>query len=534
MREYPETPEPVLMDVTRAPVQTQRPLVSIVIACYNHAHYLSDAIESALRQTYSNLEIIVIDDGSTDNTPQIAKAVSSVRYIRQQNLGLAAARNAGLSASHGHYILFLDADDRLLPKAVQAGMQCFQTYPDCGFVIGEYRHLHNDGSVTVPERDLGMTSDYYWHLLRGNFIGMHATVMYSREVLQSVGGFDGSLRAAEDYDIYLRIARRWQVKQHGALVAEYRKHGANMSANGLLMLKSVLRVLQSQRASVLDRRHRDALRLGTTFYREYYGDVLIDSWRRNKNLQGLLTILRWHPLGLAHRTAKWLRNRISRVGTPKVNFGSLRRLSPISRQFGFERGQPIDRRYIESFLSSFAADIQGQVLEIGDDSYSRTFGGTRITGQDVLHVRIGTSRATITGDLADAPHIPSERFDCIILTQTLNLIYDVNAALMTLYRILKPGGTLLATMPGISQIYRNAEHPDTDSWRFTISSARRLFGKYFGETEIDVKAYGNVLAAAAFLYGIATSELESHELDYYDADYPVIVGVRARKRDTLP
>jgi SAM-dependent methyltransferase len=169
------------------------------------------------------------------------------------------------------------------------------------------------------------------------------------------------------------------------------------------------------------------------------------------------------------------------------------------------------------------------VLEIGGHAYSERFGGLRVAQQDVLHVSPGFPGATIVADLADAPHIPSDRFDCIILTHTLQFIHDIRAALATLHRILKPDGTLLATFPGISQICRDEGHRDADSWRFTTSSTLRLFTEAFGDGEIQVQAYGNVLASAAFLYGVATHELDPEELDHRDPDYPLLICVRARK-----
>jgi SAM-dependent methyltransferase len=209
----------------------------------------------------------------------------------------------------------------------------------------------------------------------------------------------------------------------------------------------------------------------------------------------------------------------------------LRRLTPFSREFGFDRGQPVDRHYIELFLGEFATDIRGHVLEIGDDAYSRRFGGSRINSQDVLHVSAGRPGVTITARLEDAPQIPSEKFDCIVLTQTLHLIYDFRAAVSTMHRILKPGGVVLVTLPGISQICHDRAYPETDSWRFTAYSAKRLFNEYFPDNEVRVKTYGNVLTATAFLYGLATRELKPNELDHQDSDYPVTIAVRARKSD---
>ena len=517
----------------KAATQSHRPLASLIIVCYNQGNYLADAISTALGQTYDNVEIILVDDGSTDNTAEIAQGFPAVRYVRQKNSGLSAARNAGLQASHGKYVVFLDADDRLLPRALESGIRCFHEFPDSGFVFGKYQRIDSGGIPLATQRDLGIAGDYYWHLLHGNFIGMHATVMYSREALQSAGGFNTELRAAEDYDVYLRIARRWNVRQHGWLIAEYREHSTNMSGDRLVMLKSVLQVLRLESAHVPDRRHMRALRSGMTFCKHYYGNRLIDAWRKDMNVPGLLTLVRWYPSGLIRRTVKSLRNRVAPSAEPRsLRFGDLRRVSPFSR-FGFERGKPIDRRYIESFLNDYAADIHGHVLEIGDDTYSRLFGGTRISQQDVLHICAGHPGATIIADLNDAPQIPSERFDCIIFTQTLHLIYNLKAALATLHRILKPGGILLTTVPGISQIAREPGYAEADSWRFTTSSVQRLFTEFFAETAVHVQSYGNVLAASAFLYGLAVHELETNELDYHDRDYPVIISVRAQKGDAV-
>jgi len=514
------------------PLPALQPLVSVVIVCYNQVQYLTDAIESALGQTYHNLEIVVVDDGSTDNTRETARRFSQVRYVHQENQGLSAARNAGLRETGGPYVVFLDADDRLLPHALESGIQCFRKHPNSGFVFGGFRNVFSDGSSAPPDNCPPITKDYYWHFLQGNFVGMHATVMYPREVLGSVGGFNTQLRACEDYELYLRIARCWPVIQHGTLIAEYRQHNANMSRDHVFMLRSVLRVLEMERRHIQDHRHKLALHSGISVWKNYYGNLAIDAWRKNATVRGFLSVARYYPCGIAEHALKFLRKRISRSIKPgKIRLGSLRRLSPVSRTFGFDRGQPVDRHYIESFLANFTADVRGQVLEIGDSSYSQTFGGARITGQDVLHVSAGNPGVTIVADLTDAPDIPSERFDCIIFTQTLHLIYDMRAALSTLSRILKPGGILLVTLPGISQVCRDPAYPEADSWRFTASSARRLFNEYFPENELYVQSYGNVLAATAFLYGLATCELKASELDHRDRDYPVIIGVRARKAD---
>jgi SAM-dependent methyltransferase len=211
-----------------------------------------------------------------------------------------------------------------------------------------------------------------------------------------------------------------------------------------------------------------------------------------------------------------------------VQWGELRRVTPISRVWGFDRGLPIDRYYIENFLACQAADIQGRVLEIGDNSYTRKFGGDRITRSDVLHVVVGNPQATIVADLTSADHIPSDTFDCIILTQTLQLIYEVQAAIKTVYRILKPGGVVLVTFPGISQTY-DPDWGDCWFWNFTAQSARRLFEKDFPTPNISIRTHGNVLAAIAFLHGLAVEELTREELDHREPGYDVTITVRATK-----
>ena len=218
-----------------------------------------------------------------------------------------------------------------------------------------------------------------------------------------------------------------------------------------------------------------------------------------------------------------------RPAVGKVRFGELRRIQPIDRHFGMKWGQPIDRYYIEKFLLQYANDIRGRVLEIGDNIYTKRFGCENVTHSDVLHIKEEKPNVTIVADLTKADHIPSDTFDCIILTQTLQLIYDVRAALHTLYRIMKPASSLLVTFPGITKIARYDMENWGDCWRFTTFSAFKLFNEIFPEDCITVKAYGNVLAAVAFLHGMVSQELTREELDHYDPDFELLVTLRAEK-----
>jgi SAM-dependent methyltransferase len=241
---------------------------------------------------------------------------------------------------------------------------------------------------------------------------------------------------------------------------------------------------------------------------------------------------------IIHSLRRWLagRRQPSDSAPPigRVHFGHLRRVTPVSRAFGFERGQPVDRYYIDRFLGRYAGDIRGRVLEVGDPGYTHRFGGERVTHSDVLDLVADNPNATLVADLARADHVPSDAFDCIIFTQTLQFIYELRPAVRTLYRILKPGGVLLATFPVLSQICRYDMDRWGDYWRFTNASVRRLLEDAFGPENLTVQAYGNVLAAVSLLHGLAAGELESHELDYHDPDYQILISARAVKSSGTP
>jgi SAM-dependent methyltransferase len=217
-----------------------------------------------------------------------------------------------------------------------------------------------------------------------------------------------------------------------------------------------------------------------------------------------------------------------RLGVGNLRFGDFRRIEPISREFGLDRGRPIDRYYIEGFLARNAEDIRGRVLEIKDSAFTRKYGGGRVSASDVLDIDVGNGRATIVADLTRAEDVPSEAFDCIICTQTLHFIYDIGAALRTLRRILKPGGILLATFPGIGQTscQKLEEHY---CWALTKVATRKLCEEVFAGANVEIEAYGNVLAAVAFLEGLAVRELRKEELDHHDPDYELLISLRAVK-----
>jgi len=535
------------------------PLISAVIPCYNHAHFLSEAIESVLKQTYPNYEIIVVDDGSTDNTGEVAARYPEVRYIRQDNQGLSGARNTGLQESRGDHLVFLDADDLLLPRALEAGEKCLRAHPECAFVSGHFRYVNEDGSFLNETPQRYVDREHYLAFLQGNYISMHATVMYRRSVFNEVGNYDTSLPACEDYDLYLRIARRFPVHCHDEMVAEYRQHDTNMSGDVCLMLRTVLSVLHTQWPYVKgDRRATKAIRTGMLYWKAGYGEDLFiqaTSLKLRQNFRQkalmLLTITRYAPRYFVYHTLMWLveiglnilrritpasvreavaRPIIERVWPPVggVKFGDLRQTSPLREIADSDAGTPIDQYYVETFLTRQAHHIQATVLEFHADDYTCRFGGDRVRTSNIFELVENKIDPNTESDLTIPHDIPAETYDCIIIPQMLHRIYNLDTTVQTLYRCLKPGGVLLATVPGIGLI--NDDNPArVGYWAFTEKAVHQLFAPVFGTGNIKTQAYGNVLAASAFYHNLASNELAQTKLDHQDDQYQLLITIRAIK-----
>ncbi|RJT32705.1 glycosyltransferase [Mesorhizobium waimense] len=511
--------------------------VSVVITTYNHARFLAEAIDSVRNQTVKPDEIIIVDDGSSDDPESVVRRYDDVHYIRQKNQGLAAARDTGMTAARGEFIAFLDADDRLRPVALATNLALFHDNPDCALVYGAYRDIDEAGAVrnTVPLRSAG--ADPYAGFLTGNLIGMHATVLYRRRTLEAAGGFDRSLRACEDYDVYLRLSRANKVACTPECLADYRRHASNMSKSNPMMLRAALKVLRRQRnVAQTNPDWAAAYRQGVEKWKLYYTDMQLaqlgTALRSRSSLVGQLSSTIAVSLAAPLQTAVMVRHRFRRRSSRHRSsawFGDLERTVPFSTEFGFDRGKPVDRRYVETFLASCSLNISGRVLEVGDNAYTMRFGGSRVTTSEVLNRYAGHPLTTYVGDLANSEDLPSETFDCIVLTQTLHLVFDLPAAVATLWRILKPGGVLLITVPWVSPIDRG-EWGGSWYWSITPAALRRLLSDRFGAKNVEVSHYGSAYSATGFLYGLAEHELNSALLDVNDPNCPVIVAARAFRR----
>lgn len=543
--------------MTKENILSDKPLVSVIIPCYNHVHYLPDAIASVREQTYSNTEIIVVDDGSKDHTRDYCMGQVDVRYIYQENQGLSAARNTGIDHAKGDFFVFLDADDLLFPEGIEINLHYAFENPDCAFISGG--HVKSDLSTGQPfqEQDYQVVEEnHYQALLQGNYIGMHATVLYRKHVFNEFL-YDITLKACEDYDLYCKIARKYPVFCHEKLIADYRLHSRNMSGNIPLMLRHVFEVLNRQIPVVKSSEEMAALRKGKRIWVEYYCEQIWNKYHsdeqkkpiRHDELSLLLKydkpkymkyILKRSKLYLVYWAeslmpvflARFLRRKgiLNRgILLPNtIDGGHFERFEPFSRSYGFDRGGPIDRFFIDRFLRSHAPSVKGRVLEIGDNEYTLLIGGDNVEKSDILHVNENNHKATFIGDLSDAPTLPSDAFDCIILTQTLHLIWDVKDALETCKRVLKKGGCLLLTVPGISQI-EVGEWATTWYWSFTDRSMKKFMNETFGEGNYELDVFGNAYLASAFLFGVGQGEVDPRFYDLQDPYYQMLICVKAVK-----
>ncbi|HMF95720.1 MAG TPA: glycosyltransferase [Vicinamibacterales bacterium] len=292
-------------------------LVSVVIPCYNQARFLAEAIESVQAQTHPFFEIVVIDDGSTDDTVAVARRYKSVRCVTQRNQGQGAARNKGLTYVSGGYVVFLDSDDRLLPAALEIGLRCFAAHPQSAFVAGRCVSIDMRGVQQPVRHDPVVERDHYLRLLETNYIWTPGTVMFRTEVVRRIGGFKRTVSGAEDYDLYLRIARHDRIFCHDHVVTEYRQHNLSTSRRPMQMMRSSLNVMNGQRSAVRgDPMAERALREGIRHWQDAYGEQLINAVRKQlrarewrQALPSLIGLLQYHPGGFFHHACR----KISRV-----------------------------------------------------------------------------------------------------------------------------------------------------------------------------------------------------------------------------
>ncbi len=340
-----------------------------------------------------------------------------------------------------------------------------------------------------------------------------------RRVWESLSGFDETLSGLVEYELWLRLlSERPAIRVfHSPLVT---RELENELPDGAQNRRSELfRAVLERHRSLVDRHASELLIASETRFgqlRTKHRELLAERDRELAELDRLRAEAAHHRAYLQHHHRDGL------------DWGDLRRTDPVSRDWGYDRGTPVDRRYIDDFLCAHSSDVRGSVLEVQEDDFTLTYGGRRVAHRDILDINPANARATILADLRFAPEIASDTYDCVILTQTLHVIDDMRAALRECYRILRPEGVLLATFPAASRVCLEYGD-DGDYWRMTAAGARALLRSSFEPSISSCDSFGNVLTNTAFLHGLGATEITDAEFNVHDPYFPAVIGIRAKK-----
>ena len=489
-------------------------------------------MQSVLDQTYHDFEIVIVDDGSND--PATRHMLASyrrprTRIVRMANGGLASARNRGFEESSGRYLSFLDADDILEPAFLERAVTELERDPECGFASCWLR------AFGLSEFDWTPSSCTFPELLVEDTVCTAA--LTRREAMMDVGGFDTEMPVAgyEDWDAAISLVEKGH---YGTIIPDflfrYRIRSGSMTSvcTQPKNHSRLFEYLLSKHRSTYEGRSKAVIALLEDRIGAFQESLAVATPRPSisADASALDEIL---ALEDHRKSLEDLAHRATAVPGDKsanLDWGSLRKTEPVSRAWGLDRGTPVDRYYIERFLDQHAAAITGSVLEVKDPGYTSVH-GRGVTATEVVDIAPDNIDATLIADLSIAGSLPAEKFDCFVLTQTIHVIYDIESVVRSAHETLRPGGVVLATLPCMSRVdYESGL--GGDFWRFTAASASRLFGDAFGGENVEIAAFGNVLACTAFLQGIAAEELSREELDKHDPYFPLVVGVLARKEVT--
>ena len=537
-------------------VMNENPLVSVIIPFLNAEKYFKEAIESVLDQTYTDWELILVDDGSTDGSTQIAFDYTSryegkVFYTEHEghlNKGISASRNQGFRSARGNYIAMLDADDAWTRFKLEQQMEIFQTYPDAGMVAGNTkywyswtgnpddisldRYMHDNLNSDAPILNTLVSPPLLLVLtLNGQIdpVSM-SNIMLRRETIESAGGFEDAFTSMHEDQAFLAkvylgspvyiSASCWDLyRQHRESCHQVAEKKGGQESAELFYLEWLENYLEKE--GITDQGVRDALNNRLWNFRNQSMNKL-----RHTALQKTKdTVKTLAPKLLPRSVGQAL---ISKYSTRRpfglIDFGELRKVSPLGESWGDKRGTPIDGYYIDRFLNMNSKYISGMVLESGSDLYAYRYGKENVIkgGEIKIPSESGSTGAVLPEDT------PQGDCNCIIITRTLEFIYDPSPVIEVLQGILAPGGVILAAVPGM--------RPPLSGepgwyWTFTDSSARRLFEGYFPPGNINVECFGNPLAAVSLLHGLAAEDLKREELDYCDQRYEILIGIRAFKPD---
>lgn len=491
---------------------------SVILVAGAGGRSLVRTADSVARQSFAASELLLASPTRAGSTLPLAASVVlrlNAVLIQAGCVSHAAAVNTAAGRASGEYLAIVPEGFTLHRRFIEVGA----TALDGG----------NVSALALPillrtADGLGVLS---WHpsgvdaaAILADPRSVGPVFFIRRSAWHALGGLDDSLDSLAEYDLWVRLVLGGHsiAVVADALVSREMPVATDPSVSDDRVWLSVFRsILEKHRAAVdpvmVELLTMSELRFGVL--RERHARLVS---RRDAELAELERL----RSEAAHQKAY-----VEHHGSASLEWGDLRRTDPVSRDWGYDRGVPIDRRYIEDFLAAHSSDIGGDVIEVQENDFTRALGGPRVMVSGVVDIDAGNPRATILADLRCAPELPSDFFDCVILTQTLHVIDDMPAVVRECYRTLKPGGVLLATVPAASRVCLEYGE-EGDFWRATPAGARALVEPIFGPA-VECATFGNVLTNVAFLQGLACGEVTGAEFDATDPYFPVLTGIRARK-----
>jgi glycosyltransferase involved in cell wall biosynthesis len=485
------------------------PSISIVIRCHDDGRTLDRVVGAVTNQRRRANETIVVDSGSND-----LYTLQRLESLRRRGITVinAASRaigsNLGAAAASSDYLVFLNGDCVLEPDFLAKAGEHLDSDAELGFVCG---NLTSDpGGVNGKPRTPSLVDAISGELA-------DSPSMIRRGIWTAVGGCDERLSSVAELDFWISTL---QLGIRGVVLGDsvFPGNGRNVFRRSPLELEQ-LRLVYAKHRGILETCAPDLQARKSRIIRLEEG--------RRQQLE-IRRVRLEQELGRLRAGLDELTRCLTAAGAARVEWGDLRRLTPVSPVWGSDRGKPLNRYYIEKFLTAHRRDIKGRVLEVKDTGYTDAF-GSDVSCRDVLDVDPANKCATIVADLSCAEDVPSHSFDCFILTQVLNVIWDAQSALAHAFRILRPGGVLLCTVAAVDRVSYEDRGVDGDFWRFTEASLRALLASVCPLECFEVETYGNVMACTAHLYGLAADELESAELEENDPAFPLIVTARVVK-----
>ena len=497
----------------------------LVLAC-GPIRQATRALAVAVSQSVPGSQLVIAHDSpATRASIEVLPGVSERRteFLPVGGMTPGAIRNAAAARCADEWIAVIDGSERLSPGHVDQCQQALEA--DRAVLFATAPGMWWPEAPVSSARPLQAVD-----LLAGPW-ALSTSTVYRLDAVQRVGGFDEQLPALADWDLMLRL-RTSQTAQAAAGTATVLAmllplDVQRLSSDDVMLLESLRADRYLPAARTIIERHRAIFEGEPVEVLTRREAVARRLWARERSLVERRRQLQ-RQLDVADVELTSLRAELADVGQRSPEWNDLRRATPLSRNWGLDRGRPVDRFYIERFIATYRTDIRGRVLELLDSGLTHAYGDDRVEQADVLDIDPGNYRATVVGDLRSAVQIPDNSYDCIILTQTLHLIDDMPAAVQQAHRVLKPGGVLLVTLPCASMVAEEYG-PQGDFWRVLPAAARRLFGAAFAPGDVQVAAHGNVLATTAFLYGLSCDDVDEHELELDDPGYPLIVTVRAVK-----